>query len=351
MKFETTNTRTETMACQEMEARQEEKLTSLDRKPEAAEERHVPEENAEVIPVGEPREKRRRDRNQRKKKKRTQGNDGYQRRLAAARRGTSHRAEVARKMQTDKKMPRLVTVARRMRNIFRPNTTRRARVARCKENAIGKVRARDNVVRGTQKGWTPRWRQLMGQEGTKETRNRDFEDQLRLGSKMTSNGSYRKAIGLEISKRAAGTSTGLPKMKNCTLWRGRPPSKTEKKETSLWEEPVVEAQASLARRNEGRMNVKRECETTDQRTTGSCKCSGRAPLEKGADATGVTPHRRCQQNAWKRGRTVRLFEDEQPLEGSCVTYLHYAGHSLPRSDVTGDTAVTTQLWKALGSVP
>jgi hypothetical protein len=53
----------ETLACQEMEARQEEeKPTSLDRKPEAAEERQVPEENAEVIPVGEPRKKRRKDR-------------------------------------------------------------------------------------------------------------------------------------------------------------------------------------------------------------------------------------------------------------------------------------------------
>jgi hypothetical protein len=63
----TTITRKETLACQEMETRQEEeKPTSLDRKPEAAEEGQIPEENAEVIPVGEPRKKRRRDRNQRK---------------------------------------------------------------------------------------------------------------------------------------------------------------------------------------------------------------------------------------------------------------------------------------------
>jgi hypothetical protein len=47
----------------------------------------------------------------------------------------------------------------------------------------------------------------MHQEGTKETTNRDFEDQLQPGSEMTTNGSYRKAIGMEISKRAAGTST------------------------------------------------------------------------------------------------------------------------------------------------
>jgi hypothetical protein len=45
----------ETMACQEMEARQEDKPTSLDRKPEVAEQREVPVEDAEVMPVGEPK--------------------------------------------------------------------------------------------------------------------------------------------------------------------------------------------------------------------------------------------------------------------------------------------------------
>jgi hypothetical protein len=55
-----------------MEARPaEEKPTSVDRKPEAAERREVPIEDAEVMPVGEPKEIRRRDRNQRKMKKRT----------------------------------------------------------------------------------------------------------------------------------------------------------------------------------------------------------------------------------------------------------------------------------------
>jgi hypothetical protein len=52
----------ETMACQGMEAcLEEEKPTSLDRKSEAAEERQVAEEDPEVMPVGEPRKKRRRD--------------------------------------------------------------------------------------------------------------------------------------------------------------------------------------------------------------------------------------------------------------------------------------------------
>jgi hypothetical protein len=33
-----------------------------------------------------------------------------------------------------------------------------------------------------------------------------------------------------------------------------------------------------------------------------------------------------------------------------VTYLHYAGHPLPRGDVTVDTAVTVQLWTALAAL-
>jgi hypothetical protein len=46
----------ETTACQEMEARPEEKKpTSLDRKPEAAQKTEVPAENATVMPVGEPK--------------------------------------------------------------------------------------------------------------------------------------------------------------------------------------------------------------------------------------------------------------------------------------------------------
>jgi hypothetical protein len=75
--------------------------------------------------------------------------------------------------------------------------TRHAKGVWCKKTAIGKVRARDNVARGTWKGWTPRWRQPIRQEGTKETRNRDFADQLRLASKWTP-------------------------------WRGRPPPKRKK---------------------------------------------------------------------------------------------------------------------------
>jgi hypothetical protein len=108
-KEETTSIiRKETMFCQEMETRLEEKKpSSPDRKPEAAQKEEVPAENAEEIPVGEPRKKRRRDRNQRKMKKRTQENDGCQRSLAATSRGTSNHAKVAWKTQADRKIPRV----------------------------------------------------------------------------------------------------------------------------------------------------------------------------------------------------------------------------------------------------
>jgi hypothetical protein len=71
--------------------------------------------------------------------KKEQTQDGCQRRLAAARRGTSHRAEMTRQMKADKNMPHRATVSQRMRDIFRPNTTRRAKVARRKENSVGRT--------------------------------------------------------------------------------------------------------------------------------------------------------------------------------------------------------------------
>jgi hypothetical protein len=111
-------TEVKTMACQEMEAHQEEEPTSADKKPEAAEQREVPAENATVMPVEEPKKKRLRDRKlaaehrRQKPKTSTQENCGPQKRLAVARRGTSHRATVARQKEkkTDK-MSRRATVA------------------------------------------------------------------------------------------------------------------------------------------------------------------------------------------------------------------------------------------------
>jgi hypothetical protein len=115
---ETLNTRKETMACQEMEERlDEEEPTSVDRKPEVAQQREVPNEDAVVKPVNG---RMRRHRGKKRDavqcvepEKPTRGICGSQSKLAAACRKVSHRA----------------TVARHMRDIFRPNKTRRATVA------------------------------------------------------------------------------------------------------------------------------------------------------------------------------------------------------------------------------
>jgi hypothetical protein len=65
----------------------------------------------------------------------------------------------------------------------------------------------------------------MRQEGTTVTKNRDFEEQLRLGSERTTSGIYKKTIGLEFLKRAVGISSGLRKIRNWTLWWGQPTPK------------------------------------------------------------------------------------------------------------------------------
>jgi hypothetical protein len=49
---------------------------------------------------------------------------------------------------------------------------------------------------------------------------------------------YWKTFRLEIVKRAAGTSSGLGRIMNWTLWRGRPPPK-RKKGLQVEREPVT----------------------------------------------------------------------------------------------------------------
>jgi hypothetical protein len=96
----------ETTAClEETEARLEVegKPASVVTTPEVAHEQEVPREDAEEMPVGEPRKRRQDGRNlaaerrQKKEQKRTQRKDGCRNNLAAARRGTTRRATVARR--------------------------------------------------------------------------------------------------------------------------------------------------------------------------------------------------------------------------------------------------------------
>jgi hypothetical protein len=187
--------RDETFACQEMEARQEEKKpTSTDRKPEAAQKDEVPAESAKVMPVGEPKKKRRKDRKLAAECRRQEPKCGPPMEVAVARRGTSHRATVAR--QKDKRidigMSRRATVTRRKIHIVksyitqekcrprrelvasRTRTTHRAKVARRKENSFGRDRTRDEVILGTSKGWTFRRDNGRNRNVTRETRIKPY---------------------------------------------------------------------------------------------------------------------------------------------------------------------------------
>jgi hypothetical protein len=47
-------------------------------------------------------------------------------------------------------------------------------------------------------------------------------------NERTFSGIYRKTIGLEIVKRAVRISSGMLKIKDWTLWRGRAPPKRKK---------------------------------------------------------------------------------------------------------------------------
>jgi hypothetical protein len=65
-------------------------------------------------------------------------------------------------------------------------------------------------------------RQLMHQEGTNGTRNREFKEQLRLGNERTTRGIYRKSAVLEIAKLIGRRTVGIQKIKDWAVWRGRP---------------------------------------------------------------------------------------------------------------------------------
>jgi hypothetical protein len=152
--------------------------------------REVPKEDVIVKPVGG-RKKRHRGRNL-AADRRQSPKDGPRKKLAAS----------------GKKMTRLARVVWRKE---------RSREGPSVEHGRRKNQTRNKFARGTRNGWTPGRRQLMRQEGTGGTRNRDFKEQLRLGSERTTSGIYRKTIGLEILTRAVGISSGLRKMMDWTL--------------------------------------------------------------------------------------------------------------------------------------
>jgi hypothetical protein len=228
---ETSNTRKETMACQEMEERlEEEKPTSVDRKPEVAQEREVTVEAAVVKPV-----------NGRKKRQRSKWQ-------AAARRGEPKkltRGDCGSRMKLAtacRKVPRRATVAWRKRIILRKSSTQRNCGPRKEVTAAGiKITRCAGHRRMDKKKVTQRKRRRFqsSQEGPPveqgRRKNRTRNRSTRGIRKMI----LYEIVGRKIAKQIAGSSVGLRQDKDWTLWRGRPPSKTEKKRLQAEEEEPV----------------------------------------------------------------------------------------------------------------
>jgi hypothetical protein len=213
----------ETMACQgNMEACLEvEEPASKDRTPEVAHDEEIPKEDAVVMPVAKPRKRRRDRRNlaavrrqkeqdqnlvsrrRRKEQTRAQKRDGCRRNLVAAHRGTTREYCESRK--------NLTATGR--------EETRRAKVARHKQNFVGRNRrneiatgrnhTEDKIERGTQRVRAPMKRLWTRQVGG-------------TGPDHLGGGSYVASWNI----------------KSWTLWRGRPPPK-QKKEQEAEEEPVM----------------------------------------------------------------------------------------------------------------
>jgi hypothetical protein len=145
-----------------------------------------------------------------------------------------------------------------MRDIFRQNTTRRASVARRKENSIGR-------------------------EGTKETRNRDFEDQLRLESKSN----VTRPSGEEMDWKSQRKLTHLLsycKELNIGHCGGVDPLQNGKRGIAHGGGTGnTEAPASPERLNVRWMRVTSECETTGSSGKLTGNRSRRAGLKKGVD--------------------------------------------------------------------
>jgi hypothetical protein len=134
-----------------------------------AQQQEVPIEDAEVMPVEEPKKKRRRDRQlatecrHQEPKDMIRINGGPPKELAVARRGTTRCVKVARKAPIDKmsrcaavawqndkrsskKMSRHATVARRTRDTLAPNMTHHAKVARHRGHIVGNNQTWNNVA-------------------------------------------------------------------------------------------------------------------------------------------------------------------------------------------------------------
>jgi hypothetical protein len=94
--------------------------------------------------------------------------------------------------------------------------------------STGKNPIRDHGQQERRKGRRDEKKRWEDSEGNNGTRRRDVKEQLRRRNERTTSEIYRKIIRLEVVKRPTEMSTGLLKVRNWALWRGKPPLKRRK---------------------------------------------------------------------------------------------------------------------------
>jgi hypothetical protein len=239
--------RSETAASQENTEKTEQEPGTMQSMEEHQE---IPKEKVVMKPV-KGRKKRHRGRKPAagrhgEPKELTRGDCGFGRKSAATCRKVSCRAKVAwRKRNLVRRIETQINYGPRKRlTVTGRKTTSRATVAWHSENVIRKDCARDQAKRGTPKRRKDSEGMWKFPECNNGLRNRGLRQQLRsktrikdprtrqqlhLGNERTTSMIYRKAIRLEIVKRALRISSVFRKTRKWILWRGRPPLKWKMK--------------------------------------------------------------------------------------------------------------------------
>jgi hypothetical protein len=231
----------ETMACiEKTEVRLgKEKPTSEDMTPEVAHEQEVPLEDSVVMPVTEPRNTRRdrhlaAQRRQKKQQKRTQSKDGCRRNSVTARRGTTRRAQVARRRSLFTKKTRDYRAARKDLAVARRGTTRRAKVAWQKLNqglyeSQNKKKPSAERRSGPTAGANAAQPLSVNGSASWSVFRRQFETIAE--HKQRSHLEKSTYLVTALKSRTADVLCGIlrdRKIKKWTLCRGRPPTKRKK---------------------------------------------------------------------------------------------------------------------------
>jgi hypothetical protein len=254
MEANSNDDRNEWTACQDvMEANPEKMESNLKEKEAVVQRQDIPIENVAMMPVGEPRKRRRGGKliagRRGKPKKLNRRNCGSRKKLAAACRKVSRYATVAwrkrklfRKSETrgycgsrkcatvaDRRTCPHATMAWRKRKL-----TRNIRIQESRESS------KDFSVNGMRKG--PGCKNCIRRRNIKEPPHLRTErkiassiggehkrEQRRLKGMSKYKDIYWRTIGLDFVKQVVRMSRGFLQMTIWRLWRGRPPPKRKKK--------------------------------------------------------------------------------------------------------------------------